>query len=431
MTIKIRMREWEYLTPDQMPELANLSLGNDRQAQKLAEQLAKAEILEVVELRSGMTIRSTSYVGRLQLGELQITIQPKINFNVFLNLFRYAYNLRDLRLLPDTNLNAEPDTFQDMLIEQLAAETSELIARGLYRQYRQLDEDLAAPKGKIDLQRIAKNGGVIESTIPVTHHPRLENCLINQVLLAGLYFAAALTNDIVTRSRLRRLAGIIEENVTRIDLDLNILRRLRREMNRLTVHYEPSVTLIELLLRAVGITLEDHTEQIPLNGILFDMNRFFERLLSRFLNENLPEYTVHDQFRLTGMMAYSPEHNPKKRQAPTPRPDFVITQGKKTIVILDAKYRDLWEKSLPRDMLYQLALYALSQGSDGRASILYPSVEESVRQQIIDIHMPLQGSNPAKIILQSVDLKQLCDLLNDKSFQGTERRIRLAQSWLS
>jgi 5-methylcytosine-specific restriction enzyme subunit McrC len=430
MTLKVRMREWEQLTPAQMPELANFSFGNNRQAQMLAEQLARADILEIVELRNGMSIRSTSYVGRLQLGELQITIQPKIKLNVLLTLFRYAYHLRDLHLLPDTDLDAEPDAFQDMLIEQLAAEASELIARGLYRQYRRLDEDLAAPKGKIDLQRIAKNGGVIETTIPVTHHPRLENCLINQVLLAGLYFAATLTGDLVMRSRLRRLAGIIEAQVDPISLDFHTLRRLRREMSRLTAHYEPAITLIELLLQSTGITLEDHTEKVSLQGFLFDMNRFFERLLSRFLNDNLPDFTVHDQYRLTGMMSYAPEHNPRRRNAPTPRPDFVITQGKKALAILDAKYRDLWDKALPREMLYQLALYALSQGWNGQSTILYPTMQTDIRPQVIEIHEPILGSSTAMVILQPVNLNQLTESIKDRTFRGTENRIQLAQNWI-
>jgi 5-methylcytosine-specific restriction enzyme subunit McrC len=202
-------------------------------------------------------------------------------------------------------------------------------------------------------------------------------------------------------------------------------------MNRLTAHYEPSITLIELLMQSAGVTLESGAQSMRLPGFLFDMNRFFERLLSRFLNEHLPEWTVHDQYRLRSVMSYSPQHNPRRRQSPIPRPDFVITHGASLVSMLDAKYRDLWEKPLPRDMLYQLAIYALSQGRSGSAIILYPAVDSVPQPQVIDIHDPLNHTNTAQVILKPVNLQRLSQLLGDRLWAARCERIAFATALVS
>ena len=425
---RLRMREWEQISYTQDASLVGFSFGDDQRVRADAEALTDAGILEIAELRQGVSVRSTSFVGRVQLGDLQITVQPKIKLDVLLTLFRYAYNLRDLRLMTDSDLDLEPEAFQDILIGQLIAEVQELLARGLQRQYKQVAANLSIPKGRINLQQIARQGGVKDAEIPVIHHPRLEDNLLNQVLLAGLNFAIPMTTDLLMRSRLRRLVSILEIGISQISLNFAVLARLKREMSRLTAHYEASIMVIELLMLASGITLEARSRQVALPGFLFDMNLFFERLLSRFLNENLPNHTVHDQFRLKDMMAYTAGHNPKRRQAPAPRPDFVVSDAAKPISILDAKYRDLWEKPLPRDMLYQLAIYALSQGWSGQSSIIYPSVDSTPKPQVIEIRDALLGANKAYITLKPVNLNDLSELIKDNGTVGRQKRLELAHA---
>lgn len=191
----ITMQEWQQLAPEDDEILAGIALSSDRRVRDMARQLTEQQILEIVELRSGLLIRSTSFVGRIRLGDLQITVQPKIRHDVLLSLFRYAYNLRDLRLLSQTEHGTLPEAFQDLLIQQLIAEVSELIARGLWRQYMPVDELLSTPRGRMDMQRLARQGGVREAAIPCTHHPRLEDRLVNQVVMAGLALAVQLTDD--------------------------------------------------------------------------------------------------------------------------------------------------------------------------------------------------------------------------------------------
>jgi 5-methylcytosine-specific restriction enzyme subunit McrC len=384
--------------------------------------------MEVAEGGGGLLFQATSYVGRVRLGSIQVTIRPKIRGVFFLNLLHYAYGLRNLRLYSPAGHSTMPDSFQDILIHQLVEEAGELLSRGLYRRYVRNESNLGSPRGRLDLQALADQGGTVQAALPCTWYPRVENCLVNQVLLAGLQLGARLTADTALRSKLRRLAAFLQFSVSPVALNYNMLAKVQRESDRLTASYLPSLKIIDILLQAAGLSWVDGSERIMVPGFLFDMNRFFQALLSRFLKENLTGCTVKDEYRLKGMMTYVPGyHYREPRQAPQLRPDYMVFKEGKKAAILDAKYRDLWGKELPRDMLYQLTVYALSQGHGSSATILYPEIQQA-REVRICIHDPVCGSSRAQVILRPVDLNVMEQLIVNRGSSVERRRREFAES---
>lgn len=414
--VSVSLREWETLTPDHCGKLAGRRLDSEA-SRKLVQQLAGR--IEILELARGIELRATSFVGRFMLGEVTVTVHPKISGGPFLNLLRYAYGLRKLDLYQLVGHTSETWAFQDLLVHQFATEATELLARGIHRDYEQTFAELVNPRGRIEFKRLVGVAHLAKAVLPCIYHPRSEDNVLNQVLLAGLRYASGLTTDNVLRWRLGHLTKTLGETVSIKRLDTILLVKARRTMDRRTSTYEPVLALIKLLFQGKGVSLEGEGTPIRLPGFLFDMNRFFQTLLSRFLHDHLEGYEIQDEFHLKELFCYDTDRNPLGREAPTQKPDFVIWKNRQISTILDAKYRDLWENKLPRHMLYQLALYALGQKSaTPKAVILYPTLIAESRDQAIIIRDPVSGKPQGEVILRPVDLLKLEKLLREGDGNG-------------
>jgi 5-methylcytosine-specific restriction enzyme subunit McrC len=409
--LTMNIREWEEVLPQKGNPLYHRFI-EDEASKHTVNVLNEKGILSILELKDGLKITSNSYVGKIKIGDLQINIHPKIEGMPLYRLLKYAYGLRDLNIFDEAIHDIDSFPFHDLLIYQLYAEVEDLVYRGLNKKYKKTEEDLEAPRGRIDIKKLATRSTASSATLPCSYFERSEDNEFNRVLLAGLYLALGLTEDLSLKIRLHRLCKSMEESVSRIELNRGILLKTLKSIDRLSKRYRSALELINILFESQGIRLEDGSMYIKLNGFFFDINMFFQSLLSKLMKENLEGYTVRDEYTLHELFAYTPGFNPQRRYAPKPRPDFAVMKGSKVICLLDAKYRDLWETKLPREMLYQLSIYAVSGIGNSTAKILYPSMSSQAKLQKIDIKNPATGNKYAEVMLQPVWLTQVAQLIN-------------------
>lgn len=403
----VNLREWDNIVLDGI----ELSDKNDCD---IAKTLTDKGIIEITELKSGLSIRSNSYVGRIKLGCFQLNIYPKINGLPLYQLLSYAYGLRELKLFNMARHSIGNFSFFDLLIYELYVEAEDLLYRGIKKSYIYREENLSSPRGRIDINRLCRQGALIKDTLPCKYFNRHENNILNQTLFAGLKLGLKLVLDRDLKIKLQKICSNLKESISEITLTRGSLQLARNSINRLTGRYSSVFEIINILYESQGIQLEDGSRYINLRGHFFDMNTFFETLVGRLLQSCSDGYSIRNQFSLHDMFIYTPGFNPCRRKSPSPRPDFALIKQGKVVKLLDAKYRDLWNKKLPRDMLYQLAIYAVSGIGDKTATILYPSLNDVATVQMIDINDPISSSKMASIILKPVNLIKVAEIINDE-----------------
>lgn len=417
------LQEWETRTPSREPSLVGFRFANSDD-RALASRLSKAGKLELAEMHDGLHVGARSHVGRIRLGGITITVQPKLGRAELLSLFRYAFGLRHAMQLDRVGYATSGALFADLLIAQLHAEVRELIERGVARTYVRTAETLASPHGQVRFGELARRGGMIRADLPCTHHPRSSDNLLNQVLVAGLSLAMSMASDRRLRATLAHQQAVFSSMASPLPLSAKLLQRAGRSVNRLTDAYTSILHLVGALYEATLLDLGSPPAGQALRGFLFDMNAFWQRILDRFLRENLGSMRVESEHGLTSMMRYVPGHNPRRRRDPTPRPDYAIRDRGRIVALLDAKYRDLWERSLPREMLYQLAVYALSQPRRSTAAILFPTTDPGAKASRIEIRDPLTQAATGYVALRPVVLARLVRLLDEV---GDDARLARSQ----
>ena len=381
-----------------------------------AERDALAKIV-TVEPAEGETdayhLTPGSTVGALEIGDLSVSIRPKLEISRVLYLASYAMGAFDLRR--ERFDFGDADTVVEALAAALVAAARRAFGRGLLHGYRTEEEALHTVRGRIVVAEQIRRRFDLLLPVEVRYDEFTDDILANQLVkAAAAQLGAMRLRSRETRRRLVWIAATLD-NVSLIDFAPNDVPEVT--FDRLNAHYRDVVTLAQLVLRQGGFEAE--RGDIRASGFLMDMNVVFQEFVTVALRESLgvPKSVFRER--------YIDSLDEAGRVGL--KPDLVWREGSSCVFVGDAKYKNITGEPVPNADLYQLLAYATALDLPG-GLLVYAQGEAA------DVTYTVRHSGK-RLEVAAVDLSgSIDDILRSvavlaervKSLRDEARRVRRA-----
>ena len=305
--------------------------------------------IEPAEGRAGhyYHLRPSSTIGAFQVGELSVSIWPKLAVSRVLFLASYAMD--ELKVAPGWPPHEPaPDLVQAMArLLTLAAQRA--FARGLHRDYREHEEALTTVRGRIRVAEQIRRRFGVPIPVEVRYDDFTEDVTANQLVKAA---AGALIQmrlrDRNDRARLTQVLARLE-NVSWVEYERGRVPAVR--FNRLNEHYREVVALSRIVLQLRSI--EARRGDTPAPGFLMDMNRVFESFVVQALRTELKltERALRSGQGLGQRIFLAKDGGIRLK------PDLTWWERGECTFVGDAKYKRS-DNGMPNADLYQMLAYA-------------------------------------------------------------------------
>lgn len=407
----LQIREWSTVTSDDPDPTGSQLRGlrlTDADRELLAELKGRAT-LKITELRSGLAISVKQHIGTVNLSCLRLVVMPKIRIDNLMRMVAYAFDFSDLLVteIPTTYRTAEHGLI-DLLGLSLLRAVERIARGGLLPNYQVRNEDLSTPRGRLDMRHISTHPR--RATLRCTYDDLTVDHALNQLLAAGLRFAAAVMQSADIRLGLARAADRFFGDLTRVPLDAAGLRAAIDRLDRRSSHYQPALTLVALIHQGTRLGKHADAGAMPLTSFMLDMNKVFERFLGRYFRENAPQ-----DVRIATQESHSDvfrflENSPDWRK-PRIQPDFIFRRRGEVIAVADAKYKNRSEHRPNSAELYQLTTYglALPMPEPREVLLLHPLASGDLDHATTLIFAPPGATQQALIRLVGVPVDRLIE----------------------
>lgn len=321
-----------------------------------------------------------NYVGTIALGRgLQLEVLPKVDLLGKEALPREEERKRLLSILvgmltflPDfpgrpgeAAFLREEEDLREFFIGLYLKKAERLFREGLRRSYRAIEEELPAPKGKLDVHKASFIPPGKLHRLPYVHDEYLLDCPENRLLKSTLLLLASESGKEGNARKALSLLSFLENVGESRDPEGDYLRA-RKDKDGERRREILSWSRVFLLHRSFLVEQGD----VPSESLLFPMEKVFESFVGRLLKEAARTEAPGWKVSLQGRWHLFDE--PRKFEI---RPDIRLHKDGRSVV-LDTKWKRLSAESrnggVSQADMYQMYAY----GKRFRAQdcyLLYPS----------------------------------------------------------
>ena len=305
------------------------------------------------DVERGYFLKASSYIGAVNIGDLAITVRPKVPIDRVMFLITYAMDPRHWRR---DSVDLERD---ENLIEAVALafthRTRQAIHRGLLRGYREEEEALHEVRGRIRFGDQIGRRFDLPLPLEVAFDEYTEDIEKNRMLKTAINrLGHTSIRSEGTRRDLRNLRSAFS-SVGIGHYRRGLLPRIR--YTRLDDHYRPAVELAGLIIE--NSSLELLHGKVAGAAFFIDMNRVFEVFLYVALRESigLPE----SQWRHGAVLALDVGRCIRLQPDLSWWSAGTTEAGSRPIFVGDAKYENPSQGYFASDV-YQMLAYCTATG---------------------------------------------------------------------
>ena len=313
-----------------------------------------------------------STIGALEIGNLSVSILPKLDISRVLFLASYALGAFKLREMERFNFEDAPSLIEALALA-LATAARRAFASGLLHGYRTEEEALHTVRGRVRIAEQIRRRFSVLLPLEVRYDEFTDDITANRLVKAAATRLGRMrVRSPRSRSGLRWVSARLE-NVSLVEFPKNAVPEVT--FDRLNGHYREVVALARLILRHTSFETGRGGNRAA--GFLMDMNEVFQDFVTQALRESLG---VADRaFRSDN---HIPHVTLDEAGRVSLRPDLSWWDGSTCTFVGDAKYKQIKDANVPNADLYQLLAYTTALNLPGGLLIYAQGEAEQVVHQV-------------------------------------------------